>query len=113
MAFCRLWFLHFNSRSAFRYIYNTSTLVSEVKYTFDGQVKLGYTYKYDAMDRITEAHKRSSPNSKYLEYRYDRLGQLISATGHTAGLEYTDSFDTANEIIWRWTGCKHITLFYY
>lgn len=45
--------------------------------------------------------KSSSPNSKYLEYGDDALGQLVSASDHAAGLEYTYSFVTAaNTIVW-------------
>ncbi len=80
--------------------------IGEAKYTFDGSVKLGYTYKYDRMDRITEVRKSGSPNSQYLEYEYDKLGQLVSATDHAAGLEYTYTFDTAGNVL---SAVKHPT----
>ncbi|MBS1401534.1 MAG: hypothetical protein HPZ79_00915 [Oscillospiraceae bacterium] len=83
-----------------------SNQIGEAKYTFDGSVKLGYTYKYDAMDRITEVRKSGSPNSQYLEYAYDKLGQLVSATDHAAGLEYTYTFDTAGNVL---SAVKHPT----
>ncbi|MGM9671552.1 MAG: hypothetical protein ACI3XD_08265, partial [Oscillospiraceae bacterium] len=83
-----------------------TNLVGEAKYTFDGSVKLGYTYQYDAMDRITEVRKSGSPNSQYLEYEYDALGQLVSATDHAAGLEYTYTFDTAGNVL---SAVKHPT----
>lgn len=73
-------FLYADNRSVCRYVY-----------TFDGSVKLGYTYQYDAMDRITEVRRSSSPNSQYLAYEYDALGQLVGPTDHAAGLEYTYS----------------------
>lgn len=68
-------FLYPDNRNVFRCIY-----------TFDGNVKLSYTYQYDTMDRITEVRKSSSPSSQYLEYKYDMLGQLVSATDHAAGV---------------------------
>ena len=83
-----------------------SNQIGEAKYTFDGSVKLGYTYKYDRMDRITEVRKSGSPNSKYLEYAYDMLGQLTGATDHAAGLEYTYTFDTAGNVL---SAVKHPT----
>lgn len=100
-----------NYTRSFSYSSGTATnqktnLVSEAKYTFDGSVKLGYTYQYDAMDRITEVRRSSSPNSQYLAYEYDALGQLVSATDYAAGLEYTYSFDTAGNIL---SAVKHPT----
>lgn len=83
-----------------------SNQIGEAKYTFDGSVKLGYTYQYDAMDRITEVRKSGSPNSQYLEYEYDALGQLVSATDYAAGLEYTYTFDTAGNVL---SAVKHPT----
>lgn len=62
--------------------------------------------QYDAMDRITEVRRSSSPNSQYLAYEYDALGQLVGATDHAAGLEYTYSFDTAGNIL---SAVKHPT----
>ena len=88
-------FLYADNRSVCRYVC-----------TFDGSVKLGYTYQYDAMDRITEVRRSSSPNSQYLAYEYDALAQLVSATDHAAGLEYTYSFDTAGNIL---SAVKHPT----
>ena len=87
MAFCHLCFLSLNDGSAFRCACDAFTLVGAVKYKFDGSVKLGYTYQYDAMDRITEVRKSSSPNSQYLAYEYDALGQLVSATDHAAEIK--------------------------
>ena len=52
---------YFDRRNVFSCAYNAFILVGEAKYTFDGSVKLGYTYQYDAMDRITEVRKSSSP----------------------------------------------------
>ena len=58
------------------------------------------------MDRITEVRKSGSPNSQYLEYEYDALGQLVSATDYAAGLEYTYTFDTAGNVL---SAVKHPT----
>lgn len=92
--------------STFRFVCDVLILLGEAKYTFDGSVKLGYTYQYDAMDRITEVRKSGSPNSQYLEYEYDALGQLVSATDYAAGLEYTYTFDTAGNVL---SAVKHPT----
>ena len=92
--------------STFRFVCDVLILLGEAKYTFDGSVKLGYTYQYDAMDRITEVRKSGSPNSQYLTYEYDTLGQLVGATDHAAGLEYTYTFDTAGNVL---SAVKHPT----
>lgn len=75
-----------------------TALMGETNYTFDGTPKLGYTYEYDNMSRITAVHKNDSPNSQYLTYAYDSQGQLSSAADHANGLQYTYSYDTAGNL---------------